>query len=265
MFDPNLSPGDRGYGAMWITSGDGGNRNPGDPYNVAQNKRSALGKLLRILPVRQPGGRPYGIPADNPFVGRATHLPEVWALGLRHPQNMCFDPGGDGTFVFTDIGQSNIEEVNLGVAGANYGWPNREGTFVCDQQDSWILYRLGPGDAAKGYTYPVAQYDHSEGKAVAGGFVYRGSAVPALVGHYLFGDIVNGRVFHVPVADLRPGGQAAVKELTLLKGGEPVTLLQLCAPSTPPGRADLRFGQDEGGDVFIITKQDGWIRKITAA
>jgi hypothetical protein len=77
------------------------------------------------------------------------------------------------------------------------------------QRDDPLRARVRRRD--QGYTYPVAQYDHSDGKAIAGGFVYRGSRVPALVGHYLFGDIVSGRVFHVPVADLRLGSQATIK------------------------------------------------------
>jgi len=173
--------------------------------------------------------------------------------------------------ILTDIGQSNIEEVNLGVRGGNYGWPVREGTFVTDTVKGYPLYALPPDDAKHGFTYPVAQYDHidattSLGKAaIAGGYVYRGTAVPALAGRYLFGDIVRGRVFHVPVTDLKLGSQATIQELRLLRHGAPVTLLDLVGPSSPPGRVDLRFGQDESGEIYIVTKQDGKIRKLAAA
>jgi glucose/arabinose dehydrogenase len=181
---------------------------------------------------------------------------------------MCFDRGGDGAFLIADIGQAQIEEINLGLKGANYGWPLREGTFVNDRADSTSLndradstslYALGSGDAAKGFTYPVAQYDHSEGRAITGGFVYRGTAIPALAGHYLCGDIVNGRVFHVPVGELVPGRQAELKELTLRRDGRTVTLRQLVGTT---GRVDLRFGQGEGGGVYLLTKQDGKIRRL---
>jgi hypothetical protein len=199
MFNPNLRPGDPGYGMMFFGVGDGGNfpTNP-DPYNQAQNPGLAPGKIFCIDPLPQ-GTRPYGIPGDNPFVGRPGHLPEIWAMGVRHPQNLCFDRGGSGAFIIADIGQAHIEEINLGVKGANYGWPLREGTFVSDRTNPRTLYALPADDSTKGFTYPVAQYDHSEGFAVTGGFVYRGTAVPALVGHYLFGDIKNGRIFHIPV------------------------------------------------------------------
>jgi hypothetical protein len=108
MFDPNAAPDSPAYGKMFVTVGDGGNvpRGP-DPYNQAQNPLRALGKILRIDPIAA-GGRPYAVPADNPFVGQSTHLPELWALGLRHPQNLCFDRGGAGAMILTDIGQAQI-------------------------------------------------------------------------------------------------------------------------------------------------------------
>jgi glucose/arabinose dehydrogenase len=268
MFDPNPRPGEPGHGAMLIGVGDGGNfpRRP-DPYDLAQDPGRAQGKILRIDPLPRRGDARYVVPPDNPFVGVPGFLPEIWALGLRHPQNIAYDPGGDGALILTDIGQAHVEEVNLGVAGANYGWPVREGTFVTDRDDPATLYRLPTDDATRrsNYTYPVAQYDHDDGRAIAGGFVYRGSAVPELGGQYLFGDIVNGRVFHVPVAELRLGSLATIRELTLLRDGRRVELLDLVAPSSPPGRVDLRFGQDEAGEVYVLTKQDGRVRRLRPA
>ncbi|WP_159717005.1 PQQ-dependent sugar dehydrogenase [Geminicoccus flavidas] len=259
MFNPNAKPSDRFYGNLLIGVGDGGN-NPSfiDPHDAAQSARRAHGKILRVDPLQQSNGSAYGVPADNPFVGRSGHLTEIFARGLRNPQNLCFDPGGSGAFILTDIGQSHIEEVNLGIKGANYGWPLREGTFVIDRRNPRNLSRLPAGD--RGYTYPVAQYDHDEGRAIAGGFVYRGNAAPALRGHYLFGDIVNGRVFHVPVAELRLGRQATIRELTFRHKGRAVTLQNLVQGMN--GRVDLRFGQGENGEVYILTKQDGMIRRL---
>ena len=133
MFDPNAPSESPAYGKMFITTGDGGNHpKPPDPYHQAQDPARALGKLLRIDPLKQANGAAYGVPADNPFIGKAGYLPEIWALGFRHPQNLSFDRGGTGAMIVTDIGQSNIEEVNLGVRGGNYGWPYREGTFVTE-------------------------------------------------------------------------------------------------------------------------------------
>ena len=165
--------------------------------------------------------------------------------------------------ILTDIGQKQIEEVNIGIKGANYGWPLREGRFVTDRTDENTLYALPADDAARGFTYPVAQYDHDEGKAITGGFVYRGTRVPALAGQYLCGDLVNGRVFHAPAAELRPGASVTLRELTLRQDGRPVTLAALIGRAD--GRVDLRFGQDQWGEIYILTKQDGRIRRLAPA
>ena len=267
MFDPNATVGTAAYGKMFITIGDGGNNPPHpDPHDLAQNAAVPLGKILRIDPLRQANGSRYAVPPDNPFLSRPGHLPELYALGLRHPQNMCFDPGHRHPFpfIFIDIGQACVEEVNLGLPGANYGWPVREGTFVANRFNENLLETLPDDDASYGFTYPVAQYGHNEGTAsrvaaIVGGFVYRGTAIPDLVGHFILGDIVTGRIFHVPVADLRPGSLAALKELTLMRNGVEVTLLSLVGGRA---RADLRFGQDETGEIYVLTKQDGRIRKL---
>lgn len=251
-----------GTGNLLITVGDGGNRNSSpDPFNAGQNLGVALGKVLRINPL-QSGAAPYTVPADNPFLGRAGALPEIYAYGLRHPQNLAFDPAGTGIGLLTDIGQARIEEVNILAKGANYGWSSREGTWVTDRRRGGTLYGLPANDASYGFTYPVVQYDHDEGKAIAGGYVYRGTAVPALVGHYIFGDIVNGRIFHVPVSSLVPGSPVEPKRLRLFLGGRPLNLYTLLG--SPNLRVDLRFGQDESGEVFVMTKQEGIIYRMRA-
>ena len=263
MFNPRAQPGDSDYGLLYIGVGDGGNRRkPPDPFNLAQNRKVALGKILRINPLAS-GSKAYTVPSDNPFVGKANSLPEIWAYGLRHPQNLSFDRGGSGVFLIIDIGQANVEEVNRGVKGANYGWSLREGTFVTDRAGSVPLYKLPGNDATYGFTYPVLQYDHTEGQAIVGGYVCRGSAVPKLAGHYLFGDLVNGRVFHVPVANLVLGKQAEFKELRLFKGGKEISLFGLVGGTN--ARVDLRFGQDEAGEVYIMTKQEGTIYRLRPA
>jgi hypothetical protein len=134
---------------------------------------------------------------------------------------------------------------------------------VTDRLDETKLYARSSTDATLGFTYPVAQYDHSEGVAITGGFVYRGTRVPALQGQYLLGDMVNGRVFHVGASTLKIGQVAKLKELTLKRNGETVNLFELVA--SPKGRVDLRFGQDHLGEIYIMTKQDGKIRKLASA
>jgi glucose/arabinose dehydrogenase len=273
LFNPTAKIGEADYGKLYIGTGDGGNTpDHPDMYNHAQDPLRALGKILRIDPLPQSNGRRYGVPADNPFVGKPGWLPEIWALGFRHPQNLCFDPA-TGVLYNTDIGQAYIEEVNIIVRGGNYGWPFREGTFVTDRNDETKLYALPENDATNGYIYPVAQYDHSEGFtssgqpvvkgsiAITGGFVYRPTGIPALVGHYIFGDMVNGRIFHVPVSELRLGSQTTIKELTLTRNGVAKTLQQIVGTT---GRVDLRFGLSESGSIYVMTKQDGKIRRLVA-
>ena len=263
MFNPHAVPGDADYGMLYIATGDGGryNQNP-DPYNQAQDPLSPRGKILRIDPLASNGSR-YRVPADNPFVGNNAYLPEVWALGLRHPQYFSWDIGGDKTMIVVDIGQDQIEEVNLGIRGANYGWPLREGTFVTDRTDQTTLYALPEDDATRGFTYPVAQYDHSEGLAICGGYVYRGTKIPELDGHYIFGDLINGRVFHLPVTSLQQGSQATIYELTLKRNGVTTTMRDIVKGQYD--RVDMRFGQGPGGAMYIMSKQDGWIRRIMPA
>ena len=260
LFKPGLTPGMSGYGFMYISVGDGKN-NPAhtDPYDQAQNKQSPLGKILRINPLQR-GSRSYTVPPSNPFAGDPAYLPEIWALGLRHPEFLSFDTGG-GKLVIGHVGQDQIEALYLGKAGANYGWPQREGTFATNRFNENQLFTLPADDASFGYTYPVAQYDHDDGVALCGGYVYRGTAIPALVGQYLFGDIFNGRVFAVPIASLRQGALATIREVTLLRGGSNVTLRGLIGTT---GRVDLRFGQDQAGEMYLMTKQDGIIRKLAA-
>jgi hypothetical protein len=181
MFDPNLKPGDPGYGLLFITVGDGGKTEPGDKYRLAQNLGVLNGKVLRIDPLKQPSAA-YRIPADNPFTGKAGARGEIWAYGFRHPEFLAFDVkalGGGGTMFIADIGQNNIEELNIGQKGGNYGWSRREGTYVTDAATGRVLYSLAKSDDP-GLIYAAAQYDHSEGKAICGGYVYRGSAIPEL-------------------------------------------------------------------------------------
>jgi len=158
-----------------------------------------------------------------------------------------------------EIGQDNIEEINLVVPGADYGWYLREGTFAVNLDDASIIYDLPPDDASQGFTYPVAMYDHDEGIAIAGGHVYRGSAIPSLYGQYIFADLVTGRMFHVPVDDLVQGSQATIFQLTLVDhNGNTTTLKKLIGAN----RADVRLGLDDDGEIYLLTKTDGKIRLL---
>jgi glucose/arabinose dehydrogenase len=211
----------------------------------------------------------YGIPGDNPFAndGNPKTLGEIWAYGLRNPHRFSWDTGGDRKMLIVDTGQAFIEEVNLGIKGANYGWGNREGTWVIDQRNEKVLLPLPKDDDKNGYTYPVAQYSHHipknyqgfYGIAITGGYVYRGKAIPELVGQYIFADFGNdARFFHVPVDELVNGKQAKIKELRLFDGKKEATFLQIIGST----RSDVRFGIDEEGEIYVTSKSDGKVRKL---
>ena len=280
-FNPLAQAGDDDYGMLYISMGDGGNNfpaNPTDPYENGQNTGNPLGSILRIDPLgnNSTNGQ-YGIPADNPFVGdpdlqftlgldesttpEDETIDELFAFGLRNPHRFGWDNGfnGTGNMFISDIGQASIEEINLGVSGANYGWREREGLYATDPYNENTLNALPADDALYGYTYPVAQYDHDEGNAIVGGFVYRGQAVSTLQGKYIFGDLVNGRLFYTDVDDMVLGNQADVHELTIFHDGAEQTLLGIIG-NTP--RADLRFGVDNDGEIYIITKRTGEIFRL---
>lgn len=275
-FDPNAKPGDPDYGILYVAAGDGGgyNANQGgeiDPFRVAQDPSNPFGSIMRIDPLgtstkTSPTNGQYGIPTDNPFVGNESGiLEEIWAYGFRNPHRYSWDIGGLHTMIISDIGQVGTEEIDLGVPGGNFGWSEREGYYVLDHFDQTHRILRPKDDASFGYIYPAAQYSHLDGAAVVGGFVYRGSRVPQLRGQYVFGDIANGRVFHVPVSELLKVDvltatvpPAVVHELQLLSNGVPTTMIQQVAHQ----RVDLRFGTDADGEIYLLSKRDGMVRTL---
>ena len=263
-FNPNAREGDADYGMLYIGVGDGGDTVPVskkvDALRNAQDNAKLHGKILRINPLAA-DGRKYSIPPDNPFVRDGTALKEIWAYGLRNPQRFSWDIRGDRKMIIADIGQASVEEINIGKPGANYGWAEREGTFAVDRDDEKRVLDLPSNDALKNYTYPALQYGHDLGRAVAGGYVYRGKLLPALRGQYIFGDIVSGRIFFVDAAALTTTKPSAFRELPLQHYGREKSLLQILDGKP---RADLRFGMDQDGEIYLLTKRDGMIRKMSA-
>lgn len=170
-------------GYLYIGVGDGGSA--GDPQGNGQDRTSLLGTILRIDIDNPAGGNAYGIPADNPFAGNSDgYAEEIYAWGLRNPWRFSFDPP-TGRLWAADVGQNRIEEVDLIVSGGNYGWNIMEGSEC---------YEAMTCDTA-GLILPVAEYQHSQGKSITGGFVYRGSLVPELTGMYIYADFLSGRVW----------------------------------------------------------------------
>ena len=216
-------------GLLYIGTGDGGRG--GDPWGNAQNPDQHLGKLLRI----DVSVHPYAIPPANPFAAGGG-APEVFALGLRNPWRASFD--GDLLYI-GDVGQGEFEEVNTLTprdAGANLGWNLAEGTAcfkrrTCDQS---------------GLVSPLHVYDHSAGCSITGGFVYRGTAMPALQGRYLFSDFCAGTLMSFRLVD----GQA--KDVVGITDGL-ASLGQVTS-----------LGQDAAGEVYMLTL-DGTVAKLIPA
>lgn len=201
---------------LYMTLGDGGSA--GDPMDHAQDPFSLMGKVLRIDP---DGGDPYGIPPDNPFADGVGGAPEAWAYGLRNPWRMTEDRA-TGEIWLGDVGQGALEEVDRVEAGGNYGWDQKEGTACYEEPE--------PCDAGP-YIDPLSEYGRSEGRSVVGGFVYRGAAIPALQGSYLFADFYTGNLWVLAWAD----------------DGKPVASIQGALGIFPSS-----FAEDLDGELYIL-------------
>ena len=259
-FDRNIQPGDGDYGLLYVAIGDG-QANP-NFTTIPQNLRFPHGKILRIDPSGTTSeNNQYGIPSSNPFALSTDVLGEIWSYGLRNPHRFSWDSGGTNKMFIGQIGEKNIDAIYPGIAGANHGWNEREGAFLFKTDDSANVFSLAPDDSRFGYTYPVAQYDHDEGFAVVGGFVYRGAAIPALNGMYVFGDIVNGQIFYSHESKMIAGDRpSTIHELTLKnESGEVLSMRDFVGNS----RVDLRLGQDAEGELYLLSKTNGKIWRVT--
>lgn len=258
-FNPLARRGQPDYGMLYLGIGDGGAGLGGHP-ELCDNPGRIWGTVLRLDPqgTNSKNGQ-YGIPPDNPYTGQDGTLGEVWCRGLRNPHRLTWDRGGSGHMFLTNIGQHSVEEVNLGQKGADYGWPNREGTFLFDvNANSELVYPLDSPDSL--YTGPALQYDHDEGNAVSGGYAYRGR-IRNLEGYYVFGDIPRGTVFIAPIAEMANGRPGPVYRASLEIDGQPATLMQ----RSRDARVDLRFAEDATGELYLFTKNDGKVYKVVGA
>jgi hypothetical protein len=156
-----------------------------------------------------------------------------------------------------NIGQRNIESLYLVEPGHFHGWPIREGTFLI-RGNIDVVYPLPADDSIYHVSYPIAQFDHDEGIAMSGGFEYSGTAIPQLTGKFVFGDINAGRLFYIEMADVRSGSQALIKEWQISVGGVRTTLVELVKYN----RADMRFGRDEKGELYLVMKPDGKVYRL---
>jgi len=201
-------------GMLYLSTGDGGGGN--NQFGHAQDAASHLGKLLRI----DVSTLPYTIPANNPVWPNNVGQNENWAIGLRNPFRYAFDAG---QLYIADVGQSAREEIDVvaaGTPGVNYGWSIMEGT---------LCLAIGGPCSTPGLTAPVYEYGHPEGCAIIGGYVYRGAAVPGLLGQYLFSDLCGGFVRTLSITGV-------VSEEPNVNVGNP-----------------LSFGQDGFGEIYVLT------------
>lgn len=201
-------------GRLYVASGDGGSGS--DPQDNGQDLGTVLGKILRLTTT--PGAV---IPVDNPFVATPGARGEIWAYGVRNPWRFSVDRL-TGELWIGDVGQGAREEIDLGVAGANYGWRVYEGS----------LSHVNPTSIpASSFTAPVFEYDHSQGQSITGGYRYRGTAIPSLAGQYIYGDFISGQIWALALN----GNVAAGNAL----------LGTLANPSS--------FGETASGELLIVS------------
>ncbi|HVF73619.1 MAG TPA: PQQ-dependent sugar dehydrogenase [Acidimicrobiales bacterium] len=219
-----------GKGLLWVSFGDGGVRTP-TGRQAAQDLGNLLGTIVRIDP-KPSGGKPYTVPADNPYVGRAGALPEIYAYGLRNPWRFSLDRA-TGDLWIGDVGEANAEEIDLLAAsakGANFGWPAFEGAVRFT------------GSPPADHVPPLKSIARSKTFcAVTGGYVYRGKAIPDLVGTYVYGELCGG---NVSLLSQKDGKVVAERPLGVL-------LDQL-----------VSFGEDADGELYAMSLV-GQIWKLT--
>jgi glucose/arabinose dehydrogenase/mono/diheme cytochrome c family protein len=256
-FIPGIGKNDPDYGLLYVGIGDGGSTVGRHP-ELCHNLQSVLGTIIRIDPVgkNSPNGA-YGIPADNPFVTSSLSgvKKEIYANGFRNPHRMSWDIT-DGSRMFSaEVGESNFEEVNVIVKGGDYGWNKREGHFGISTDDLKTVFKVDPSENAS-FIPPFAVYDHVDGNAISGGYVYRGD-IAALKSKYVFGDIVNGRLFYVDIN--KQLSDSTIHEITIVENGNETDLVKL----THSKRVDVRIEYDRfTGEMYVMTKSDGKIRRI---
>jgi len=306
-FNPVARRDDPDWRVMYLGAGDSQSGEQTDSRRLNPQRLDTLvGKILRIIPdLREhtttstvSGNGRYRIPNDNPFVAIDGARKEIWAYGLRNPHRLAWDvdpatPASPTLLSFT-IGLATWETVDVIHKGANYGYPLREGTQSMsptngmgplpqpDEIPVQISDTVTHGSVKP--TYPVIEYPHSRdsgGDAIAGGFVYRGTLVPALKGKLVFGDITVGRIWYADRADVlaadngNPMTLAAIHEMDAglrqltedmyrRRGGKGDALPGVGAQSGR-GRVDLRFAVDNDGELYLLTKSDGMIRKVVGA
>ncbi|MCB2153579.1 PQQ-dependent sugar dehydrogenase [bacterium] len=217
-----------------LTTGHGEGGNGSDPSTI-------LGTIVRIdVAGSDSANGQYGIPGDNPFVGQAGMLDGIYAYGFRNPFRFSFDTANGDLYV-ADVGQNQVEEIDLVTAGGNYGWRLKEGSFYFDPADAstaGFVTDVPAEPLPAGLIDPIAEYDHDEGISIIGGYVYRGTDVPDLDGKYIFGDFGT---FSTPTG-----------RLFYLDTGNEIKELQFSSTRRDIGIWIKGMAQDSAGEVYVL-------------
>ncbi|KAL6637106.1 hypothetical protein ACP70R_024678 [Stipagrostis hirtigluma subsp. patula] len=252
-------------GYLYLMMGDGGNK--GDPFNFSQNKRSLLGKIMRIdidgtqsqsQTINQSLWGNYSIPKDNPFADDSDLQPEIWALGVGNPWRCSFDSGRPSYFYCADVGQDTYEEVDLITKGGNYGWRVYEGPYIYHPQ--WSPGGNTSLDSINAI-FPVMGYNHSAvnknigSASIIGGYVYRGSTDPCLYGRYLYSDLYSSLMWTgTEIPEGSGNYTSAVIPLSCAKNS-PIACESAAGSPDPLLGYIFSFGEDNSKDVYVLASK----------
>lgn len=242
-------------GYLYIPLGDGGGANDAGFGHTpltgnAQSTSTLLGKVLRVDVDNMTNGMAYAVPSDNPFVGRVGYLPEIWAYGFRNPYRMSFDEGGNHSLYLSDAGQNLWEEVDIITKGGNYGWNIKEGSRCFDPNSPNMSPAACIDEGYKGERLidPIFDYDgHLINRTVVvGGYVYRGKALPAFTGDYIFGDWSS--------SSTKGDGTLLIAVPATAGILGKIEEVKVAGDSSGRINAFVRsFGQDDEGELYVLT------------
>lgn len=236
-------------GMLFVCVGDGGLKN--GVFMLAQKLTRWNGKVLRIDVDERTGDLEYGIPADNPFTDDPIACPEIWAYGLRNPWGAAIDPK-TGLFYLADVGQNLWEEINIIEPGGNYGWEHKEATHEFTPRND-LMEVLGqkpkPNDKLPDFIDPIHEYSRGDGLSITGGYVYRGEKIPALQGHFLYGDWRLGNIWALEYDE---SADKVVDNHQIDKPADPAN------PTVQP----TAFCPDENGEALVLDWRGGIVRIV---
>ena len=252
----NHSGGALGFGPdgyLYLGAGDGGGTADNDdghsPQGNAQDTAKLNGKILRL---DVDGGDPYAVPPDNPFADGGG-APEIYAYGFRNPWRLSWEPEGERRLLVSDVGYGRYEEVDVVERGGNYGWRVREGAHCLDVEAPLIpLASCAPaGDNGDPLIDPALEYTHAEiGLAVVGGFVYRGTAIPALTGRYVFADFSHEWTSDPPV------GRGTLMAAEPAATGQPWPWRELVLGDGQTPNFITGIGEDAAGELYVMVREE---------